>query len=93
VEGGLTSDEMIDLAQDLEKLGADYISLSDGGGYEECNHLITSAVNAEHAPDTAAKFKKALKIPVILPSQMIRSRQTRLSRTANLIFRPWGVSF
>jgi len=69
VEGGLTVDEMIDLAKDLEARGADYIHLSDGGGYEEVSHLITTEEAAQHAPETAAKFKKALKIPVILPSQ------------------------
>jgi dimethylglycine catabolism A len=68
-EGGLTREEMIDLAQDLQARGADYISLSDGGGYEESNHLLPEAERAEHIPDTGADFKKALKIPVIVPSQ------------------------
>jgi 2,4-dienoyl-CoA reductase-like NADH-dependent reductase (Old Yellow Enzyme family) len=68
-EGGLTREEMIDLARDLEARGADYISLSDGGGYEEANHLIPEAARAEHFPDTGADFKKALRIPVIIPSQ------------------------
>ena len=68
-EGGLTREEMIDLALDLEARGADYISLSDGGGYEEAHHLIPEAKRAEHIPDTGADFKKALKIPVIVPSQ------------------------
>lgn len=69
VEGGLTREEMIDLAMDLEARGADFISLSDGGGYEEGSHLIGSADVAEHIPDCAADFKKALKIPVIVASQ------------------------
>ena len=68
-EGGLTREEMIDVAKDLEARGADYISLSDGGGYEEPNHLLPEAKRAEHIPDTGADFKKALKIPVIVPSQ------------------------
>ncbi|MGB9498806.1 MAG: hypothetical protein ACKVE4_03455 [Dissulfuribacterales bacterium] len=68
-EGGLTAEEMINLAQDLEALGADYIHLSDGGGYSEVSHLIPTADRVEHTPDTAAKFKAALNIPVILPSQ------------------------
>jgi 2,4-dienoyl-CoA reductase-like NADH-dependent reductase (Old Yellow Enzyme family) len=68
-EGGLTREEMIDLAQDLQARGADYISLSDGGGYEESNHLLPEAVRAEHIPDTGADFKATLKIPVIVPSQ------------------------
>ncbi len=68
-EGGLTREEMIDLAQDLEARGADYISLSDGGGYEEPNHLLPEAERAEHFADTGADFKKALKIPVIVASQ------------------------
>lgn len=68
-EGGLTRGEMIDLAQDLEARGADYISLSDGGGYEEAGHLVGGADRVEHIPDTGADFKKALKIPVIVASQ------------------------
>jgi 2,4-dienoyl-CoA reductase-like NADH-dependent reductase (Old Yellow Enzyme family) len=69
VEGGLTREEMIDVALDLEARGADYISLSDGGGYEDTAHLVGSAEVAEHIPDTGADFKKALKIPVIVASQ------------------------
>ena len=69
IEGGLTRAEMIDVAQDLEARGADYISLSDGGGYEEADHLIGSADRAEHIPSCAREFKKALKIPVIVASQ------------------------
>jgi 2,4-dienoyl-CoA reductase-like NADH-dependent reductase (Old Yellow Enzyme family) len=69
VEGGLTREEMIDLALDLEARGADYISLSDGGGYEDTAHLVGSAAVAEHIPDCAAEFRKALKIPVIVASQ------------------------
>ncbi|MDD2735518.1 MAG: NADH:flavin oxidoreductase [Desulfuromonadaceae bacterium] len=68
-EGGLTREEMIDLALDLEARGADYISLSDGGGYEEACHLVAMADRVEHIPDCAAEFKKALKIPVIAASQ------------------------
>jgi dimethylglycine catabolism A len=68
-EGGLTREEMIDVALDLEARGADYISLSDGGGYEESSHLLPEAERAEHIPDTGADFKKMLKIPVIVPSQ------------------------
>jgi len=69
VQGGLTREEMIDLAQDLEARGADFISLSDGGGYEEASHLIPLKEIAEHWADTGADFKKALKIPVIISSQ------------------------
>ncbi len=69
MEGGLTREEMIDLAQDLEARGADYISLSDGGGYEEGGHLVIDEDRAEHAPDAGRDFKKALKIPVIVASQ------------------------
>lgn len=68
-EGGLTREEMIDLAQDLEARGADYISLSDGGGYEESDHLIGSEARADHIPDCAYAFKQALKVPVIVASQ------------------------
>jgi 2,4-dienoyl-CoA reductase-like NADH-dependent reductase (Old Yellow Enzyme family) len=69
VEGGLTREEMIDAAKDMEARGLDYVSLSDGSGYEEGGHLIPDADRAEHIPDTAKDFKAALKIPVIVPSQ------------------------
>jgi 2,4-dienoyl-CoA reductase-like NADH-dependent reductase (Old Yellow Enzyme family) len=67
--GGLTREEMVDVAKDLEARGADFISLSDGGGYEETGHLVGRAEVAEHIADSAADFKKALKIPVIVASQ------------------------
>jgi 2,4-dienoyl-CoA reductase-like NADH-dependent reductase (Old Yellow Enzyme family) len=69
VEGGLTREEMIDVAKDLEARGADYISLSDGGGYEETSHLVGTVEAAEHIPGAGANFKKALKIPVFIASQ------------------------
>jgi 2,4-dienoyl-CoA reductase-like NADH-dependent reductase (Old Yellow Enzyme family) len=68
-EGGLTREEMIDVALDLEACGADYISLSDGGGYEEARFLIGSAEDAAHIPDCSHDFKKALQLPVIVASQ------------------------
>ncbi|HBW35967.1 NADH:flavin oxidoreductase [Desulfosporosinus sp. BICA1-9] len=68
VEGGLTREEMIDVALDLQALGIDYISLSDGGGYEDAGHLVPEANRAEHFPDQAAEFKRALKVPVICTS-------------------------
>lgn len=68
-EGGLTRQEMVDVAMDMEARGADYISLSDGGGYEEGGHLITDKDRGEHIPDSASDFKKELKIPVIVASQ------------------------
>ncbi len=68
-EGGLTREEMIDLALDLEARGADYISLSDGGGYEETTHLVGTLEAAAHIPEAGEDFKKALKIPVIVASQ------------------------
>ena len=69
VEGGLTREEMIDVALDLEARGADYISLSDGGGYDDTAHLVGRKGVAEHIPEAGADFKKALKIPVIVASQ------------------------
>ena len=66
MEGGLTTEEMIDVAKDLEAIGLDYISLSDGAGYEEAGHLVPDPDRWEHQPDTAAQFKATLKIPVIL---------------------------
>lgn len=69
MEGGLTEEEMIDLARDLEARGADYISLSDGAGYEEAGHLITDMDRARHLPEHGQAFKKALGIPVFVASQ------------------------
>ncbi len=68
-EGGLTVEEMIDVARDMEARGLDYISLSAGGGYEESGHLITDGDRAAHLPETAREFKKALGIPVMIASQ------------------------
>ncbi|MCZ7665101.1 MAG: NADH:flavin oxidoreductase [Thermoleophilia bacterium] len=68
-EGGLTREEMIDVALGLEARGADYVSLSDGGGYEEAGHLVGEEDRVEHIPDSAVDFKKALKVPVIVASQ------------------------
>lgn len=68
-EGGLTKEEMIDLAQDLEARGMDFIHLSAGGGYEEAGHLVTDADRAEPLPEIAKHFKKALSVPVIIASQ------------------------
>jgi 2,4-dienoyl-CoA reductase-like NADH-dependent reductase (Old Yellow Enzyme family) len=69
VEGGLTEGEMIDLAKDLQARGADFISLSDGAGYEESGHLITNMDKSKHIPDHGEAFKKALNIPVFVSSQ------------------------
>jgi 2,4-dienoyl-CoA reductase-like NADH-dependent reductase (Old Yellow Enzyme family) len=68
-EGGLTKEEMIDVAQDMEARGLDYISLSSGGGYEEAGHLVPDGDRAEHLPEISKEFKKALKVPVIIASQ------------------------
>ncbi len=69
MQGGLTEEEMIDVAKDLEARGLDYISLSDGAGYEESGHLITDMDRSKHIPEHGLAFKKALKIPVIVASQ------------------------
>ena len=69
MEGGLTEEEMIDLAKDLEARGADFISLSDGAGYEEAGHLITDMKRSKHIPAHGEAFKNALSIPVIVSSQ------------------------
>lgn len=69
VEGGLTREEMIDVALDLQARGADYISLSDGGGYDDTAHLVGTKEVAAHIPDAGADFKKALKVPVFVASQ------------------------
>lgn len=69
MEGGLTREEMVDVAGDLEARGADYIHLSDGGGIEESGHQIPDADRAEHMADHGIEFKKVLKIPVMVISQ------------------------
>ena len=69
MQGGLTEEEMIDVAKDLQAIGLDYISLSDGAGYEESGHLITDMDRSKHIPEHGEAFKKALKIPVIVSSQ------------------------
>ena len=69
MQGGLTEEEMIDVAKDLEARGVDYISLSDGAGYEEGGHLITDKDRAVHLPEHGEAFKKAVKIPVIVAGQ------------------------
>ena len=69
VEGGLTTGDMVDVALDLEERGANYISLSDGSGYEDTAHLVGTEEVAAHIPDSGAEFKKALKIPVFVASQ------------------------
>lgn len=69
MQGGLTEEEMIDVAKDLEAVGLDYISLSDGAGYEEGGHLVTDMDRSQHIPDHGATFKKELKVPVIVSSQ------------------------
>jgi len=68
-EGGLTPEEMVDVALDLQARGADYISLSDSAGYEECGLMSPSLEQSKHIPDVAAKFRTALKIPVMAASQ------------------------
>ncbi len=68
IEGGLSEEEMIDVAQDMEKIGLDYISLSDGGGYTDAA-LVPDIQTARHIPDHGEAFKKALNIPVMVASQ------------------------
>jgi 2,4-dienoyl-CoA reductase-like NADH-dependent reductase (Old Yellow Enzyme family) len=69
MEGGLSRDEMVDVARDLEARGADYIHLSDGAGFEEVGHQIPDADRAAHMADHGIAFKKDLKIPVMVISQ------------------------
>jgi 2,4-dienoyl-CoA reductase (NADPH2) len=68
-EGGLTIEEMIDVAQDLQEIGLDYINLSSGGGYEETFLLVPDSDHAAPLPDISVNFKKALHVPVIVASQ------------------------
>jgi 2,4-dienoyl-CoA reductase-like NADH-dependent reductase (Old Yellow Enzyme family) len=61
VEGGLTREEMIDVALDLQALGLDYISLSDGGGYEDAGHLVPEANRA--FPRPSGRVQKGFEDP------------------------------
>ena len=63
MQGGLTEEEMIDVAKDLEAAGVDYISLSDGAGYEESGHLITDMDRSKHIPEHGAGIQKGLEDP------------------------------
>jgi 2,4-dienoyl-CoA reductase-like NADH-dependent reductase (Old Yellow Enzyme family) len=69
MEGGLTREEMVDVAKDLTARGADYIHLSDGAGFEESGHQIPDADRAEHMSDHGVDFKKEIDIPVFVISQ------------------------
>ena len=69
MEGGLTREEMMDVAKDMQARGADYIHLSDGAGLEENGHQIPDADRAEHMPGHGVDFKKVVKIPVMVISQ------------------------
>lgn len=69
MEGGLTREEMVDVAKDLAARGADYIHLSDGAGFEESGHQIPDADRAEHMADHGVDFKKEIDIPVFAISQ------------------------
>lgn len=69
MEGGLTREEMVDVAKDLQARGADYIHLSDGAGFEEGGHQIPDADRAAHMADHGVEFKKELTIPVLVISQ------------------------
>jgi len=87
MEGGLTRAEMIDVAKDLEARGINYINLSDGAGYTETGHLVPSDDRVDHWPDTAADFKRALKIPVICASihDPVLARNTVAEGKADII--------
>ena len=69
MEGGLTREEMVDVARDLETRGADFIHLSDGAGLEESGHQIPDEDRAEHMAGHGIPFKRELKIPVMVVSQ------------------------
>ncbi len=69
MEGGLSRDEMVDVARDLQDRGADYIHLSDGGGLEECGHQIPDDDRAAHIPEHCPDFRKVLKIPILVAGQ------------------------
>jgi len=67
-EGGLTEEDMTDVAQEMERIGLDFINLSDGGGYED-GSLIPPIKMAKHLPEHGEAFKKAVNIPVMIASQ------------------------
>ena len=67
VEGGLTCNESVEAAKILEKEGIDFVDLADGV-YEKHKYISPEADGTllEHGEPQA--FKKALNIPVIIPS-------------------------
>jgi len=69
MEGGLTREEMVDVARDLQARGADFVHLSDGAGLEESGHQIPDADRAEHMAEHGIAFKRDLTIPVMVISQ------------------------
>ena len=69
VEGGLTREEMIDVALDLEARGADYISLSDGGGYEDTAHLSARKKWPSTFPTPEQTSRRRSKSPSFVASQ------------------------
>lgn len=64
VDGGLTTEDYVEIAKILEMEGIDYISLSDGC-YESMKYSLTSEDGTllEHGEPQA--FKKALSIPIM----------------------------
>jgi len=88
-EGGLTREEMIDLAQDLQARGADYISLSDGGGYEESNHLLPEAERAELAGSLLASLDTNIDPDVDAAWQQELARRLDEVRSGKVATIPW----
>ena len=62
---GMNPDEVLEVAQEMEKLGVNWVHVSDGS-YEARSKLFPQDPNCmiEHA----AAFKRVLKIPVLVPS-------------------------
>ena len=63
--GGNTHEEMVEVARRMAMLGVDYISLSDGS-YEALDYFFPKEDGTMLAE--AANFKKAVAVPVMVPS-------------------------
>jgi 2,4-dienoyl-CoA reductase-like NADH-dependent reductase (Old Yellow Enzyme family) len=67
IPGGLTIDDMKIVAKELEKVGINYINLSDGGGFGDPKGGFGDLALTREILGHSAEIKKAVKIPVVAP--------------------------
>lgn len=63
-EGGNTAEDVRQICKWCEEAGADFISLSNGSGYDDMIHFMPPNNNPELMAAQGKKLKKAVKIPV-----------------------------